>query len=298
MKGRAVAVNLMARVVIEETKARSGEAILLKGPSFANAFYGPDEPPRLYADVDLLVSGDAHALVAEVLRARGYVASQARAPGDHATTWRRDGLPEVDVHDTLGGLLATPDRVWATLREHQRPLAVAGGMVPVLDVPGLALHVAIHATQHGRAGGRPVVDLEHALDKIDEPDWRRAYELAEELEGVDAFATGLRLVPPGRELAKRLGIESTRSAVAAARAEDASGGAVLLAKVHDARGLRAQLRTTWWAIAPPPAVMRRWYPGRSLATAYLVWRPVRVIRGAVKALRELQVARESVKRRM
>ena len=85
--------------------------------------------------------------------------------------------------------------------------------------------------------------------------------------------------------------------MAAARAEQASSAALLLAKVRDARGSRARLRLMWWAIAPPPAVMREWYPAQRLATAYLVLRPARVVRGAIRALRELQVAREALNRR-
>ena len=291
--GRTAAVNVLARTLIEGIVAQGGTAILLKGASFASALYDPEEAPRLSVDIDLLVPIGALEVVASVLGARGYTASASRSPGDHATTWRREGLPDVDVHDTLGGLRAPPERVWEALRKHRRPLQVAGSSVSTLDLPALALHVAVHANQHGRAGGRTITDLERALVRIEEGDWRLAYQLAGELEGLDAFASGLRLIAPGRELAERLNVPPVGSAVAAVRAESASAAAGLLANVSDARGLAGRLRWVRWAIAPPRAVMRDWYPDQPLAIVYLIRRPLRIIVRSPRAIRELRLARRA-----
>jgi len=291
------AVDLVARVLFEEITAEGGEAILLKGASFASTLYEDDEAPRLSVDVDLLVPAGALEVVASVLHRRGYFASGSRARGDHATTWRREGLPAVDVHDTLGGLRAPPERVWKALRKHRRPLQVAGGSIPTLDLPALALHVAVHATQHGQATGRTITDLQRALVRIDDADWCLARELARDLDGLDSFATGLRLVPAGRELAERLGIPPVDSAIAAARAENASGRARLLAHVSDARGLSARLWWIRWAIVPPRVVMREWYPDQPLGTAYIVRRPLRVVMRTPRAMRELKRVRRATRDR-
>ncbi len=297
LRSRTLAVELVARAICEEIAAGGGEAILLKGAGIRDALYGLDDPPRLSVDVDLLVPAEAQQIVAAVLRRRGYSTGETRAPADHATTWRREGLPDVDVHDTLGGLLAPPERVWAVLRERRRPLSLAGGRVATLDLPALALHLAVHATQHGRAGGRPVEDLERALMRVSEEDWQHAYRLALQLDGLDAFSTGLRLTAAGRQLADRLGLPEASSALAAARAENASSGARLVATLSDAGGTWRRLRALRWAIAPPPAVMREWYPKQSLLMAYALRRPARILRRGPRAVYELRVARWRTRRR-
>jgi len=238
-----------------------------------------------------------HYVVESVLTLRGYTASAASTPGDHATTWRHESLPPVDVHHTLGGLRAPPEDVWKVLSNHGRELKVAGVRLPTLNLPALALHAALHATHHGQAGGRTIIDLERALLRIGERDWRVAFQLAAELDGLDSFATGLRLAPAGRALAKRLGAPQIDSALAAVRADSSSGGAWLLANVSDAQGLAARLRVMRWALVPPPAVMRAWYPDRSIATAYLAHRPLRIVQRTPRAVRELHRARRAMRDR-
>jgi hypothetical protein len=281
---RTLAVDALARRVFARLAEKGCDAVLLKGRSVAAALYGPGESRGVSVDVDVLAAPEDAGAVAETLVELGYAPRPYRSPGDHATTWVREGLPDVDVHETLAGLLADPEAVWAALREHREELAV--GRLPVLDRPGLALHLALHAAQHGRQGGRPLRDLARAVERIDEAHWREAAQLADRLGGTETFGAGLRLLPEGRALAARLGVPPTRSLLAGARADGAPTGARFVASALDRGGLRAVL----WAVAPPPAVMRSWYPDSSLPAAYLR-RPVRVVRRAPAIVRRVWVAR-------
>ena len=287
---RMLAVDALARRVFTSLEAQGCDAVLLKGRSFATALYDPPESRGVSVDVDLLASPSASATVVAALTELGYEPRPYQAPGEHATTWLRDGLPDVDVHHTFAGLLASPENVWAALAEHRSELSVGGEPVPVLDLAGIALHVTLHAAQHGREGGRPIADLERAVARIGPHDWHVATELARRLDGLEAFGVGLRLVGDGRALAARLGLQPTSSILTAARADSVPAGTRYLAYALEQRGFAARARAALWAVAPPPRVMRGWYPDSSLLAAYLL-RPVRVLRGAPAAVRELRRAR-------
>src|SRR4051794_10334053 len=186
---RTLAVDALARRVFARLAEQECDAVLLKGRSVAAALYGPGESRGVSVDVDVLSAPEDAGAVAETLVELGYAPRPYRSPGDHATTWNREGLPDVDVHDTLAGLLADPEAVWAVLREHREELAV--GRLPVLDRTGLALHLALHAAQHGRQGGRPLRDLARAVERIDEAHWREAAQVADRLGGTETFGAGL-----------------------------------------------------------------------------------------------------------
>ena len=287
---RTLAVDTLARRVFAQLAARGCDVVMLKGRSTAAALYGPGESRGISVDVDLLAPPSAGEPVAAVLTELGYAPRPYRAPGEHATTWMRSGLPDVDVHETLAGLLAHPEEVWAALNEHRSELSVAGIKLPVLDRAGLALHVTLHAAQHGRDGGRPIRDLERAVARIGDSDWQEAARLARRLDGAAAFGAGLRLVADGRELAERLAIPKTQSLLVAARADSVPAGTRYLAHAIEQRGVLPRARAALWAIVPPPAVMRGWYPDSSLPAAD-IRRPVRVLRRAPAVFRELRRAR-------
>ena len=287
---RTLAVDALSRRVFTQLAARGCDAVMLKGRSTAAALYGPGESRGISVDVDVLAAPSAGESVAEVLTELGYAPRPYRAPGEHATTWMRAGLPDVDVHETLAGLLAHPEEVWAALNGHRSELSVAGVMLPVLDRAGVALHVTLHAAQHGRHGGRPIRDLERAIARIGDSDWEDAARLARRLDGTAAFGAGLRLVANGRELAERLEIPKTQSVLVAVRADSLPPGTRYLAQAIEQRGILARARAALWAVVPPPAVMRSWYPDSSLPAAYLR-RPVRVLRRAPAVFRELRRAR-------
>jgi hypothetical protein len=76
----------------------------------------------------------------------------------------------------------------------------------VLDRGGQAMHLAMHASQHGPRVTKHVDELTLALERWAAPVWDSAVVLAREIDAVEAFAAGLRLLPQGEAEAARLGL--------------------------------------------------------------------------------------------
>ena len=113
---------------------------------------------------------------------------------------------EVDLHHTIQGVEADAERVWSVLSGMTELQEVGALEVESLSEPARALHVALHATQHGRAWDVPMEDLRRAIEVLPFETWEKAAAVAAELEATAAFATGLRLHPAGRLVAERLGL--------------------------------------------------------------------------------------------
>jgi hypothetical protein len=117
-----------------------------------------------------------------------------------------DGLGNVaiDLHWRLHGLEAPPAHAWNVLSAHRTVGEVAGRDVRTLDRAGLALHLALHAAQHGPGDLKAIGDLERGLDRWPHGTWCQAARLAHQLRGTEAFAAGLALVPAGASLGRKL----------------------------------------------------------------------------------------------
>jgi hypothetical protein len=189
--------------------------ILLKGASFAQLLY--PEGGRAYGDVDLLVPRTHLAAAQALLEAQGFMASPGHSYFSHAVDLARRnprGLDEqIDLHWTLPGAQQAPERVWSQLSRHTRRITVGGRSVDVLDDAGCALHVALHAAQHGDGGrelegthGRTGMDLDRAVRTLDLDTWQRASALARALDVERGFAFGLRQTPGGAAQADLLGL--------------------------------------------------------------------------------------------
>jgi hypothetical protein len=182
----------------------------------------------------------------------------------------RDGA-QVDLHHSLWGASAPPQRQWDVLRDgHTESMRVGGIAVTVPTATARALLVAAHAAQHARkAEEKPLEDLRRALVTAGEELWRDAALLADRLGAVGALATGLSQHPAGGELARRL--PYTRSWL---RGEGATRTvAVGFERVAAAQGVRGRLAMTVRTLFPPPDVLRWWSPlarrgWRGLAAAY------------------------------
>lgn len=254
-------VDLTTAKVVSALKAVGIPCIVLKGPSVVHWVYD-EEDHRQYLDSDLMVGPSDMNAAQHVLTGLGFrkVLDEADTPDKrrvHAHAWTRTGDPvPVDLHRTLHGTGVSPDEVWTVLNEHTTTLPIAGVDAKILDRPATILHVALHATQHGR--GQPQVqrDLARALDRFDLETWRAAALLAERLNATPAFATGLRLHPHGVPLAVELHLPEDRPFEVALSALTPPPGAQSLYALATTRGSRRKIAVLTRRLVPPVAYMR------------------------------------------
>jgi hypothetical protein len=262
----AAAVALAVDSVTAQAYAafqRAGvRALLLKGPSFQPWLYGPADQ-RPYSDTDLMVAPADFARAGEVLSGIGFAQPPEIARPthtDHAAVWvRPDGL-NVDLHRALIGVRRDPAEAWLLLAAGTETIEVAGASVECLGERARALHVALHAAEHGVGEGKTLEDLRRALDRVPLERWADAAELAEQLEAAGAFAAGLRLLPAGADVADRLGLTSGRDVTTALFAESVPYSSHFVHRMASAEGLGAKARMIGRKAAPAPGWMREWTP--------------------------------------
>jgi hypothetical protein len=194
------------------------DSVLLKGPALAQRLYTEGEA-RGYFDIDLLVPRAKLTTAQRALTSLGYVWAHEMfgiddvAGIEHSQTWARageGGAPLlIDLHWRLDRCEAPDDVVWAALAARRSSIELRGEEVAIFSDDGLALHVAIHAAQHGPDDAKAIGDLARAVERWQPDVWRRAAELAEAVEGVPALAAGLRLLPDGANVASDLGLPPT-----------------------------------------------------------------------------------------
>lgn len=280
----------MTAELIVDIEAAGIPAILLKGPAIATWLY-PGRGVRTYGDTDLLVAPEHWELAMETLASLGFeddLGSLGHPRMESLTShpWKRPGH-SVDLHCTLWGIETTPERAWEVLSSHTTTMSVGGAEVRVLAPAARTMHVALHAAQHGYDEGKPISDLELAVDVLPDELWLEAVEVAGELDAVGNVATGLRLLPEGRELAERLGITPQGSVDALLRVAHvplASG----FEELATTPGVRAKLSIVRSELVPTPDFMRWWSPlarrgPAGLAACYL-WRPLYLATRAVPGL--------------
>jgi hypothetical protein len=267
-----LSVDLVTAEVVGALGKHDVRSILLKGPSFAGWLY-PDGGVRPYADVDLLLARKDLPTARAVLAGLGF-----RQIFESLPYFFRDD-DEVDLHCSLKGAEAGDERVWSVLSETSEAQAVGGLEVEILVPPARALHVALHAAQHGPAWRTPMEDLRRALEMLPLEAWQAARELARRLEATPAFATGLRLLPAGETVADRLNLDTEAPVETVLRSTSPPHLALGFAELHAIRGLRAKLHFIAHKLFPPRAYVEVDWPraerGRlGLLLAYcqrLVW---------------------------
>ena len=292
-------VDFAAAEVLRGFEQEGIDSLVLKGAPLVRWLYGPGER-RGYADCDLLVSPASFDAACEVLKKLGFEPEldEREMPDwwrSHGIEWFRgsDGA-SMDLHRTLPGARAPDERVWDVLWSRAQPLDLAGSAAHSLDVPGLALQLALHTAQHGGMT-RQVRELELALERTDDDTWREVAGLAEELDAVAALGTGLRFVPAGAELADRLGLPAAMD-VEAVMVERGLGQPMTVERFVQAGG-RGRISLVWHKLFPPATFMRKWSPlarrGRAgLLLAYL-WRPIWLLRWLPRAVGEWRSARRA-----
>jgi len=277
----------------EVASAFTGEGIgtvVLKGPVLARWLYPGEVRP--YGDSDLMVAPDDRARAVSVLKRLGFVEHCPWMPTPLSldpgrTTFSRGGVM-VDLHCRLPGLDGDPDAIWGCLAASTERQVIGGVELRVPDRDAVLLHVVLHAAQHANlVGGKPLEDLRRALARVEESRWSSALELAHAYQGVPAFAAGLRLLPEGRDLARRLDLGEEGSLRYALLREDVIAEELYALLSADA-GIGRKLAIAASRGFPGPDYMRWWSPlarrGKcGLAGAYL-WRAIWVIGQALGAI--------------
>lgn len=275
--------------------------VLLKGPALAEWYSGRPHP---YLDCDLWLAPETLQRAGAVLERRGFTPrlDEQLLPEwwrSHATTWARaeDGAL-VDLHSRLQGVGVDPQTAWCMLERERRQITVAGYPAAALSLPAQALYVTLHAANHGNEWGKAINHVERALDAVDENGWRHATELAGQLDALEGFAAGLRLLPSGTALAARLGLPASRSVEVALRASTPPPAALSFAQIAGARTVLERLEIVFRKAFPPAAFIRHWWPPAARSHAMLIvgylYRPLWLARNAPRGYRAWRRARRSV----
>jgi hypothetical protein len=290
---RNFVVDVLTAEVVGAFGREGIEVLVLKGPVLARWLYPGEVRP--YGDSDLMVAPGNRARAVGVLERMGFVEYRPWMPTPLSldigrTTYDRGG-GMVDLHCQLPGLEGDPDVIWGGLAASADRQVIGGVELRVPDRDAVLLHVALHAAQHSNlVDSKPLEDLRRALARVEESKWSSALELARAYRGVPAFAAGLRLLPEGGDLARRLDLGEEGSLKYALLRDDMIAEelySLLCAEV----GIRRKLAIAVSRGFPGPDYMRWWSPlarrGKlGLAGAYL-WRAVWVIGQALGAIHTL-----------
>jgi hypothetical protein len=201
----AVAEEVLAAFERAEIQVR-----FLKGIVLSRLLYRPGEV-RGYYDIDVIVDPAQLAAAGRVLEALGHQnVSVLDGVVDvagilHAQVWVKShadfGNVTVDLHWTMAGCAVSPETAWSVLSADPQYVSVGISRLPTLPPAGLALHLSLHAAQHGPDDSKAIGDLRRGLGRWPVEVWRQAAGWAERLAAVDSLAAGLRLTPEGRRLA-------------------------------------------------------------------------------------------------
>jgi hypothetical protein len=292
--GATMALDSFTGELVTELAGAGLPSLVLKGPAVARLLYQTGGL-RFHDDVDLLVRQDDLPEIRLVLSGRGF---DHAADAESGEVWARakDGVV-VDLHTSLVGIAASAEKAWNVLSKQQSELVLGSAVAHTLTPAGIALHVALHAAQHGIGTGRSLADLDRALAKFDRETWTDAASLARELEAAGAMAIGLGLLPQGASLAAELDLPDDRSTVLALRAATAPLTAIGFYRLFRTPGLRAKGALLRRELFPKPAFMRQMYSvarrGRVGLLAAYAWRPVWLLVHAGPALVALRRARRA-----
>jgi Uncharacterised nucleotidyltransferase len=283
--GRSLTTDKITAEVVGAFRDAGIRSILLKGPAIARWLYD-EGAVRAYADCDLTVSPDGFLGAERILSDLGFEREGLETIRNdwpkHAHTWYRNDGGNVDLHRTLVGVQVPDLELWQVLSSGTEAMRVGGEEVEVLRLPGRALVVALHAAKDGPRVGKARHDLGHAVERAAPEVWEEASRLAARLGASATFAAGLRLVPAGEELSRRLDLTSEVPVGAALRRRGgAPPFAVGLEWMATAPGFKGKMALVSRKLVPPATFMRAWTPlarrGRlGLAVAY-IWRPLWVL---------------------
>lgn len=258
--------------IVDALRSGGVEVLVLKGPSIDRWLYA-GEQPRVYSDIDLLVSPERLAAAERLLKQAGMSNKyDGVSPGwaeEHADVWESAGRPlPVDLHRRLWGCEAPRELVWARLWSQREEMKLAGRTCPVLSEPARLVVLALHAAHHHHALDQPLVDLGRAVDIIDPGRWIEAHALSLELDAEVGFRAGLALMDADEHpILEQLGLDPADPraiSVTPAMWGVAKTGEGFV-RLAEAEGFRAKARLLLRELVPSSAFMRSRSAQRILA---------------------------------
>jgi hypothetical protein len=259
------------------------------------------EVVRPYGDADLMVAPQSWDAAVAVLTRLGF--SDHLGPMSHprmesfaSTAFLRGENKEdnLDLHCTLHGLDGDPEQIWKAFSDGAMTQEIGGAELRIPGRDAQLLHVGLHAAHHVEM--KQAMDLRRAIEVADDDLWRQALDLARLLGGTPAFASGLRLLPDGAELAERIGIEDdVRSTRHEIRFEDVPTAEGIDALLRSGVGNKQRALTLLGEFFPRPEFMRWWTPLARRGTLGLIasypWRWIRLLARAPRGLLAVRRAR-------
>jgi hypothetical protein len=247
--------------------------VVLKGPVFAHWLF-EDPASRIYGDSDFLIRPDHFDRAEELLGRLGFepywdIDFADKKPAAEKDWVRSADQAYVDLHRILQGTGKPPDAAWAALEPHMVPIVINQQKVVAFTKIANALHAVLHAAQHGRRSEKPLVDLSLVLERMPVGDWLEVASLAQSIEAMEWFASGLRLHPAGEEIAKSMALPRTVSVETALRYESAPWVAETLTWIEGLGSWRARALYVARSIFPSPRSMRTTTPGARKGTLAL-----------------------------
>ena len=185
-------------------------------------------------------------------------------------TWASQELV-IELHKKLPSAGRPAEIVWDALQSQTSQLELHGAQVRVLNRDASAMQLATHAAQHGPQYQRGCRELALAIERWSSEVWERAAALAEEIDALDRFAAGLRLVPSGATLAETLGLRPNDRLDWEIRQAARPRGAFHVEALRNASDLRGRADVLRRALFPSPSWIAWQYPwarerrGRQLA---------------------------------
>jgi hypothetical protein len=280
---RALAVDRVTAEVVRAFDEAGIPCILLKGPSIARWLYPAGG--RSYGDTDLLVAPPDFARAGAVLEDRGFAfvlndwAPAELPPIKSARGYVRPGGKEppaaVDLHRSLPQLSVSHDALWKAFSAQTETLHVAGVDVRVLRSTALAVHIVLHAVQHGHRH-HTGDDLRRLLDVLPPGQWPDVAAMAASVGASEALALGLRLEPNGVRIADSLGLPAPVLEASSWSLPAGPRGVTSLAMLDSEPTWRRKVARARWSIVPSRGRIRYVTglpPGRpfALAKAYGRW---------------------------
>lgn len=281
---RTLAVDRVTVEVIPALAAAGIPSILLKGPSIARWLYPSGGRP--YGDTDLLVPADQFRRAGEVLGGIGFSEAlegwnqvelglhPVESPFVRRSSGRGMAGGIVDLHHNLPELPTADRLLWEVLSANSETMALGATEVRVLVRPALALHIVLHALQHG-FGWHTGEDLRRAVDELPFDGWTMTAGLAAQLGVGDLLAAGLRSHSSGAALADCLGLP-TAARINPYRFNGTPRGAQSLNILREAGSVRTMVRVVRWKVLPSRTKIRyvfgrRYATGPALAWGYARW---------------------------